>query len=78
MIWTPDAIRGFKDRHRLTAESMAELLGINRSYVFLLMKGQKTPSNMLCRLLVCLDKAMITDTGKERAHGKTQGDIPER
>lgn len=80
MEWTPDAIRSFKDRHGLTADAMAELLGINRSYVFLLMKGQKTPSDILCRLFDCLDEKLqtTTETGKEKAHGKTQRNIPAR
>jgi DNA-binding XRE family transcriptional regulator len=77
--WTPEAIRGFKERHKLTAPAMAEMLGCNRSYVFLLMKGQYTPSTILCRLLDCLDEKlnMTTETGKEKkTHGKAQGDIP--
>lgn len=78
MEWTPDAIRNFKDRHGLTGDSMAEILGCNRSYVFLLMKGQKTPSGMLCRLLDCLDGKMPTETGKERADGKAQENFPKR
>jgi DNA-binding XRE family transcriptional regulator len=78
--WTPDAIRGFKERHGLTADKMADMLGINRSYVFLLMKGQYKPSDILCRLLDCLDKHMetTTETGKEKTHGKAQRDIPAR
>jgi len=78
--WTPEAIRDFKNRHKLTAPAMAEMLGINRSYVFLLMKGQYKPSDILCRLLDCLDGKMKTetDTGKGKAHGKAQGNIPER
>jgi DNA-binding XRE family transcriptional regulator len=76
--WTPAAIRSFKDRHSLTAPAMAAMLGINRSYVFLLMKGQYKPSDILCRLLDCLDKNMekTTGTGKEKAHGKAQRNIP--
>ena len=76
MEWTPDAIRSFKDRHGLTGDGMAAMLGINRSYVFLLIKGQKTPSSILCRLLDCLDKN--SETGKEKAHGKTQGNLSKR
>jgi len=55
MEWTPEDIRSFKDRHKLTAESMAVMLGCNRSYIFLLMKGERTPGGGLCRLLDCLD-----------------------
>lgn len=55
MEWTPEAIRGFKKRHKLTAPGMAAMLGINRSYVFLLMKGQCKPSEIIQRLLDCLD-----------------------
>lgn len=55
MEWTPETIRSFKDRHKLTAEKMAEMLGCNRSYVFLLMKGERKPSHIVCRLLECLD-----------------------
>jgi len=76
--WTPDAIRNFKDRHGLTGASMAEILGCNRSYVFLLMKGQKTPSDMLCRLLDCLYEKMTTETGKEKARGKAEENLPKR
>lgn len=56
MEWTPENIRGFKERHGLTAPAMAEMLGCNRSYVFLLMNGQSKPSEILCRLLDCLDQ----------------------
>jgi plasmid maintenance system antidote protein VapI len=55
MVWTPEAIRDFKRRHNLTAPAMAEILGVNRSYIFLLMNGQKTPSEIIQRLLDCLD-----------------------
>jgi transcriptional regulator with XRE-family HTH domain len=67
VLWTPEMIKGFKEQHKLTADRMAELLGINRSYVFLLLKGQKTPSEMLSRLLECLDEKLKreTTTGKE-------------
>jgi DNA-binding XRE family transcriptional regulator len=75
--WTPEAIRGFKDRHKLTAPAMAELLGINRSYVFLLMKGQYIPSSILCKLLDCLDEKLqtTTETGKEKHNGKAQRNL---
>jgi len=74
--WTPEAIRSFKDRHGLTAPAMAAMLGITRVYVFQLMNGQKKPSDILNRLLDCLDKNMETTTGKEKAHGKAQRNIP--
>jgi len=79
MEWTPEAIRSFKERHGLTAPAMAAMLGLTRSYIFHLMKGQKTPSDILCRLLDCLDeKLTTTETGKEKAHGKAQGNLPAR
>ena len=82
MEWTPEAIRSFKERHGLTADRMAELLGCNRSYVFLMMKGQFKPSTILCKLFDCLEEKMskkTTETGKEKkAHGKAQGNLPKR
>ncbi len=80
MEWTPEAIRSFKERHCLTAPAMAAMLGITRVYVFHLMNGHKTPSDILNRLLDCLDEKMstTTKTGKEKAHGKAQGNIPKR
>ena len=82
MEWTPEAIRSFKDRHGLTGDSMAEMLGCNRSYVFLLMKGQYKPSDILCKLLDCLDEKMsntTTETEKEKkAHGKAQRNLSKR
>lgn len=56
MPWTPEQIRDFKNRHGLTAPAMAKMLGCNRSYIFLLVKGQSRPSEILCRLLDCLDR----------------------
>jgi len=77
--WTPEAIRSFKERHGLTADRMAELLGCNRSYIFLMMKGQFKPSSILCKLFDCLDeKLTTTETGKEKAHGKAQGNLSKR
>ncbi len=60
MEWTPQNIRGFKEKHRLTASAMAKLLGCNQSYVFLLMQGEREPSTILCRLLDCLDQKSKT------------------
>jgi transcriptional regulator with XRE-family HTH domain len=79
--WTPEAIREFKERHKLTAPAMAELLGCNRSYVFLLMKGERQAGGVLCKLLDCLDEKMntTTETGKENKHnGKAQGNLSKR
>ena len=69
MKWTPEEIRGFKGRHGLTGDSMAATLGVTRSYVFQLMNGHKTPSDTIKLLLSCLEEKMITETGKEKAHG---------
>ena len=77
MEWTPEEIKSFKERHSLTGDSMAATLGVTRSYVFQLMNGYKTPSDTIKRLLSCLDEK-TTETGKEKAHGKAQGNLPKR
>ena len=78
MEWTPEEIKGFKERHGLTGNSMAATLGVTRSYVFQLMNGYKTPSETIKRLLSCLDEK-TTETGKEKKHnGKAQGNLPKR
>ena len=77
MEWTPEAIKDFKERHGLTGNSMAATLGVTRSYVFQLMNGYKTPSETIKRLLNCLDEK-TTETGKEKAHGKAQRNLPKR
>lgn len=61
MEWTPDEIRSFKERHNLTADKMAKLLGVNRSYIFLLLNGQRKAGGVLCRLLECLDEKMLRE-----------------
>jgi len=63
--WTPEAIRNFKDRFALTAGQMSEMLGCNRSYIFLLLKGERQPSEILCKLLDCLNKNTADDGNNE-------------
>ena len=65
MEWLPDEIRSFKERHGLTGDSMATMLGVTRSYIFQLMNGHKTPSDTIKRLLNCLDEKKTTEVGKE-------------
>lgn len=66
MKWTPEDIKGFKERHNLTAESMGNILGVTRSYIFLLIKGEKSPSKVLCKLLDMMDEKM-TKTANRKA-----------
>ena len=56
MEWTTEAIKGFKEKHNLSAENLAELLGCNKSYVFMLLRGKRQASGILCRLLDCLSE----------------------
>ena len=77
MDWAPEDIKRFKEHHGLTGDSMAETLGVTRSYVFQLMNGFKSPSETIKRLLRCLDEK-TTETGKEKAYGKAHGNLPKR
>jgi len=61
MEWTADEIRGFKEKYGLTADKMAALLGVNRSYIFLLLNGQRKAGGVLSRLLECLDEKMMRE-----------------
>jgi len=61
MKWTPEDIGAFKERHALTADKMAAMLGVSRSYIFLLLNGQRNASGVLCRLLECLEEKMMRD-----------------
>lgn len=73
-VWTPEAIKDFQARHKLKANEMADMLGIARSYLFMLKNGDKTPSTILCRLLDCLDRELMQRQEQSEAerhnHGK--------
>lgn len=58
MIWSPEEIKRFKERHKLTSVNMGNLLGVTRIYIFLLIKGEKRPSKVLCKLLEMMDEKM--------------------
>ncbi|MBT0653754.1 hypothetical protein [Geomobilimonas luticola] len=59
MKWTPAAIKDFQIRHGLKAVDAADMLGITQAHFFYLIKGEREPSNILCKLLDCLDEKLI-------------------
>lgn len=74
MMWAPEEIKGFKERHKLTAENMGNILGVTRSYIFLLIKGEKSPSKVLCKLLELMDEKMTKAASrKAKAEEKRKG-----
>lgn len=66
--WTPQEIKALQAKLGLSQIEFADLLGVTRTYVYLLGKGVKVPGKTLTRLLDCVEMQMGKEGRKE--HGK--------
>lgn len=65
--WTPEEIKELRLKRGTIQKTFAELLGVTREYICYLEKGVRTPSNIMKRLLDCVEEK---ENGREKKeHG---------
>ena len=62
-IWGPEQIRKLRDRLELTRAAFGDSLGVTGNYIYLLERGDKTPSKTLCLLLDCVEEKIKNQKG---------------
>jgi DNA-binding XRE family transcriptional regulator len=55
-IWTPQNIREFRTRFKLSQKALAELVGVQENYIYLLEKGDRRPGKSLALLFDFIER----------------------
>jgi predicted transcriptional regulator len=55
-IWTPQDIRKFRTRFKLSQKALAKLVGVAENYIYLLEAGDRRPGKSLCLLFDFIER----------------------
>ena len=56
--WTPNQLKSFRGKYKLTQIKLGKLVGVTTNYIYLLEKGVKEPSKTLTLLLDCVEEKL--------------------
>jgi DNA-binding transcriptional regulator YiaG len=66
--WTPNDIKQFREAYHITAQAMADMLGVTISTIFKWQEGVRRPSKSAQLLLERIEEELKKKGGKK--HGK--------
>jgi len=72
--WKPEDIRKLRDQLELTRLAFGELVGVTGNYIYLMERGDKTPSKTLCLLLDCIEEKKTKKKGG-KGSGKSKRNL---
>jgi DNA-binding transcriptional regulator YiaG len=68
--WQPEEIKELRAKYDISQAKFSEMVGVTANYIFLLERGDKTPSKVLRLLLDCLEDRIAEPEKKRKSYGQ--------